>query len=73
MRYSKKIVALVIILNVLFAGAVFWASCFKGTAIPDSLTIAWFGFTTGELWALSKVSRTKIRRSVKEAQDGKDT
>ena len=72
MRYSKKIVAMVIILNVLFAATVFIAS-FRNAVIPDSLIVAWFGFTTGELWALSKVSRTKIRRSVKEAQDGKDT
>ena len=63
-RFSKKIVTLVIILNVLFTGAVIYANL-RTAIIPDSLIVAWFGFTTGELWVLSKVSREKIRQEGK--------
>lgn len=60
-RFSKKVVALVIILNIMFAGAVIFAN-YKGAVVPDSLIIAWFGFTTAELWSLSKISREKIKQ-----------
>lgn len=61
MRFSKKIVAMVIMLNVAFVVAVFYA-VLKSTAVPDSLIVAWFSFTTAELWSLSTVSREKIRQ-----------
>lgn len=54
-RFSKKIVILIIVLNVLFTAAVFVAAFFSHT-IPDSLIIAWFGFTTTELVALAGIA-----------------
>jgi hypothetical protein len=61
MRYSKWIVALVIALNVTFTGAVLYL-CLKSSIVPDSLIVAWFAFTTGELWLLSGITREKVRR-----------
>lgn len=62
-RFSKWIVALVILLNVGFTGAVFFL-CFRSATVPDSLIVAWFAFTTGELWFLAGITKKKeeIRR-----------
>ena len=45
-KFSKKIVVLVILLNIIFTVAVFVAAFFNAV-IPDSLIGAWFAFTTG--------------------------
>ena len=44
-KFSKKIVVLVILLNIIFTVAVFVAAFFNHS-IPDSLIMAWFAFTT---------------------------
>ena len=53
-KFSKKIVSLVIFLNVIFTVAVFIAAFFNHS-IPDSLIMAWFAFTTTELIALAGI------------------
>ncbi len=58
-KFSKKIVALVILLNVAFTGAVLFVYLRVGSA-PDSLIVAWFAFTTGELWLLSGITKAKV-------------
>jgi Na+-transporting NADH:ubiquinone oxidoreductase subunit NqrE len=60
-RFSKIIVALVILLNVAFTGAVLYL-CLRNATVPDSIIIAWFGFTTGELWMLSSITKTKVKQ-----------
>ena len=67
MRFSKKIVILIVALNIAFAIAVlivFWHT----SSEPGVLVGAWFTFTTGELWVLSKVTRekNKIKREERE-------
>lgn len=61
-KFSKKIVALVILLNVTFAGAVLYL-CLKSSIVPDSLIVAWFAFTTGELWLLAGIRKAKMQGS----------
>lgn len=61
-RFSKWIVALVIALNVAFTGAVLYL-CLKSSIVPDSLIVAWFGFTTGELWLLAGIRKAKMQGS----------
>jgi len=61
-RFSKLIVALVIALNVAFTGAVLYL-CLKSSIVPDSLIVAWFGFTTGELWLLAGIRKAKMQGS----------
>jgi hypothetical protein len=58
MRFSKKIVVLIVTLNAAFAIAVLAVFWHTGSE-PGVLVGAWFAFTTGELWALSKVTREK--------------
>lgn len=57
--YSKTIVNLVIALNILFTLAVLVVFWHTGSE-PAALVAAFFAFTTGELWMLSKIKRDKI-------------
>lgn len=62
--YSKVIVAVVIVLNVLFTTAVLYV--FEKTASePSTLITAWFAFTTGELFMLSSIKKTKEKKKGK--------
>lgn len=57
-RFSKRIVSLVIFLNVIFTAVVLYVFLKVGSE-PSRLIVAWFAFTTGELWLLSKIKRDK--------------
>jgi hypothetical protein len=59
-RFSKWIVALVILLNALFTGAVLYLFLRTGSE-PTTLIGCWFGFTTVELWALAGITREKVK------------
>ena len=70
MRYSKWIVALVILLNALFTGAVLFVFLRVGSE-PTTLVAAWFGFTTVELWTLAGITKSKLKGGVADA-DSRD-
>ena len=59
--FSKSIVALVIALNIAFAAAVLVVFSMTGTE-PSTLVACWFGFTTGELWFLSRIKKSQIEQ-----------
>jgi len=59
-RFSKKIVALVIALNIVFTGAVLYVFLRTGSE-PTSLVVAWFSFTTVELWTLAGITKEKLK------------
>jgi hypothetical protein len=61
MKYSKIIVSAVVALNVVFTAAVLFVAL-KGGSIPDSLIVAWFSFTTGELWLCAQIKKAKVKR-----------
>jgi len=59
MRFSKLIVVLVIVLNIIFAAVVLWV--FDRTKVePVELVRAWFAFTTVELLALAGIKRKEV-------------
>ena len=58
-QYSKLIVALIILLNVGFTGAVLYLFLRTGSE-PTALIAAWFAFTTGELWLLAGIRKKKM-------------
>lgn len=58
--FSKKVVALVLFLNVVFTVAVLYIFLQIGSE-PTALIGCFFAFTTGELWMLSSIKKTKIR------------
>jgi len=60
-RFSKFWVTAIIILNVGFTIADFVVFAKTG-AEPASLTVAWFAFTTGELWLLTRIKKAKIEK-----------
>ena len=59
MKFSKIIVSLVILLNVLFTVGVLYVFLRVGNE-PSILIGAWFAFTTGELWMLSSIKKKEI-------------
>ena len=61
MRFSKWIVATVIVLNVFFTIAILYTFLKVGSE-PTALVAAWFAFTTGELWALSSIKKKEMER-----------
>ena len=67
MRYSKWIVALVIMLNVGFTGVVLYLFLMTGNE-PTTLIGCWFAFTTVELWTLAGITKEKL----KGGRDGED-
>lgn len=66
-EYSKMIVSLIVIMNIIFTIAVFYCFVLTGTE-PAVLIGAWFSFTTIELWSLSRIQNKKIEKEIKEYQ-----
>ena len=64
MRFSKKIVSAVVILNTVFAAAVFYVFCKVGSE-PTALIGAWFAFTTTELWQLASIKKKEAKKGDK--------
>ena len=60
MKFSKVIVAVVVVLNVIFTTAVLMVYWHTGSE-PAALIAAWFSFTTGELWMLSCIKKTETK------------
>ena len=59
--YSKLVVSLIIILNILFTAAVLYIFL-QTSSEPAALIAAWFSFTTGELWMLASIKKKKVER-----------
>ena len=60
MKYSKIIVAMVILLNTVFAFSTLYVFL-RTSSEPTTLIAAWFAFTTGELWMLKDIKKQKIK------------
>lgn len=60
-KFSKAIVAAVVLLNTIFTAAVLYVFLKVGTE-PVTLIGCWFAFTTGELWMLSSIKKTKVNK-----------
>lgn len=61
--FSRLIVSFVIALNVVFTIAVL-SIFLKTSTEPSSLIVAWFSFTTVELWSLAGIKKAKERKDV---------
>jgi hypothetical protein len=73
MNFGSKIVALVVILNVIFTQEIIWLY-HETQSEPTVLIGAWFAFTTGELWMLASIKKTKVKKAKREEanKDGTD-
>ena len=60
-KFSNIIVAAVVGLNTIFTAAVLYVFCKVGSQ-PAALIAAWFAFTTGELWMLASIKKTKVNK-----------
>lgn len=65
MQFSKFVVTLVIIMNIIFAFSVLFIF-FKIGSEPTTLIAAWFAFTTGELWTLAGIKKKELDIEEKE-------
>lgn len=68
-RFSKFIVALVVLMNIIFTVAVLYVFLKTGSE-PVALVGAWFAFTTGELWMLSSIKKIKVKKEGDNRDDG---
>ena len=59
--FSKLIVISVIALNVIFSITVLNVFL-KTSSEPSSLVVAWFSFTTVELWSLAGIKKAKEKK-----------
>jgi hypothetical protein len=67
-KYSKIIVTIVIILNIIFTIAVL--CIFKEThSEPTVLIGSWFSFTTGEMWMLSSIKKSEVKKEKENESD----
>lgn len=67
-KYSKMIVLIVILLNTIFAAATLYVFL-RTSNEPTSLVVAWFAFTTGELWLLAGIKKTEVKKDVKISKE----
>jgi ABC-type phosphate transport system permease subunit len=67
-RFSKFIVTAVILLNILFTTAVLYTFLKVGSE-PMTLIGCWFAFTTGELWMLSSIKKSKVKKEGENSED----
>ena len=67
-KFSKAVVALVIFLNILFTIAVLHVFLQTGNE-PVTLIGCWFAFTTGELWMLSSIKKSKVKKEGENSED----
>ena len=66
--FSKFIVTVVILLNILFTAAVLYTFLKVGSE-PMTLIGCWFAFTTGELWMLSSIKKSKVKKEGENSED----
>ena len=59
--FSKAIIILVILLNIAFTAVVLYIFYKTGNE-PMVLTGSFFAFTTGELWMLASIKKTKVEK-----------
>ena len=63
-QYSKVLVALIITMNIAFSVAILVVYAQIGTE-PAALIAAWFSFTTGELWLMASIKKSKVKKEEK--------
>jgi hydrogenase-4 membrane subunit HyfE len=60
-QFSKVIVMLIVIMNIWFTVAVLSVFAKTGSE-PVTLVTAFFAFTTGELWLMASIKKTKVSK-----------
>lgn len=67
-KFSKLIVLLVVLMNTVFTAAVLYVFLKVGSE-PAVLIGAWFAFTTGELWMLSSIKKSKVKKEGENSEN----
>jgi hypothetical protein len=61
MKFSKWVIAIIVMLNVAFTAGVLFVFWHTGNE-PVATVTAFFAFTTGELWMLSGIKKARIKK-----------
>lgn len=61
-KFSKMMVALVILMNISFTIAVLYVFVKTGGNEPVTLIGSFFTFTTGELWLMASIKKAKVNK-----------
>lgn len=67
-KFSNLVIILVIIMNLWFTIKVLDAFIITATE-PSVLIGSFFAFTTGELWMLASIKKTKVKREINNLSD----
>ena len=70
-KFSKLIVVLVVMLNIAFTAIILYL-VWHDKQEPAALVVAWFGFTSVELWALSKIKRAEVEKEKEASKEWKN-
>ena len=60
-QFSKLIVSLIIVLNIIFTASIVYVYLRIGSE-PTTLIMSWFAFTTGELWLMASIKKKEIKK-----------
>lgn len=69
--FSKFVVTIVVIMNVLFTIATLYVFMKTGNE-PTTLITCFFGFTTGELWMLASIKKKKVTNTNSNLESGEN-
>ncbi len=67
-QFSKLLVSFILVLNIAFTTAILWL-VWSDKPEPGILIGAWFGFTTGELWLLATIKKTKVKEECEHEEN----
>lgn len=70
-EFSKFVVTIVVIMNVLFTIATLYVFMKTGNE-PTTLITCFFGFTTGELWMLASIKKKKVTNTNSNLESGEN-
>lgn len=62
-KFGKIIIPIVMMAVILYTIAAFCLQFYNGTEISPSLTVAYFAFWTGEVFAMSQITKTKVNNN----------
>jgi metal-dependent HD superfamily phosphatase/phosphodiesterase len=64
LKFTKKIVTAMVLLNVIFVMAVLFLN-YKDHSVSDSLIISWFAFTGTELVGMAGIKISEVKKGDK--------
>lgn len=71
-KFGKIIIPIVMLAVIIYTIAAFCLQFHNGTEISPSLTVAYFAFWTGEIFAMSQITKTKLNNNYSSETNNTD-